>query len=70
MEVFDAVDAVGSIDGERDSVEALMANDAREALRMIRLSCRSQDPVQDGFGTDAALFQAVLLVKTGNDDNH
>jgi hypothetical protein len=39
VEVIDAVDAIGGIDRERNTVQAQIADDAREALRVVRLAC-------------------------------
>lgn len=42
VEVFDAVYLVGGIHCERDPIKGLAADDASEAVRVVRLACRSQ----------------------------
>ena len=60
VEAVDAVDAIGGVDGEGDAVEAQIALDAREALRVVRFAGGAQNPVQDRLAAHAALFQTVL----------
>jgi len=49
VKVFYAVDLVGGVDRERNSVQRLAADDADKAGRMVGLTRRTQDPVGDGF---------------------
>ena len=63
MEVLDAVDLVGGVHREGDSVQALLADQAGEAGGVVRLASRSQDPIQDWAGALAALLQGVGVVR-------
>lgn len=49
MKVRYAVDLIDSIDGEWNPIQASAADDAGEALRMVRLACGAEDSVQDRF---------------------
>lgn len=62
VEIFDAVDLVGRIDGERNSVEGFATYDAREALRMVGFSGGSEDAFENRLQTDGALFERVEIV--------
>ena len=62
MEILDAVDLVGRVHREGDPVQALLADQAGEAGGVVRFACCSQNPVQDGAGALAALFQGVCVV--------
>ena len=60
VEVVDAVDSIGGVDGERNAVQAEVANDAGETLRMVGFAGGAQNSIQDRFRADAAFLQAVL----------
>ena len=62
MEILDAVDLVRCVHREGDSVQALLADKAGEAGGVVRFACCSENPVQDGAGALAALFQGVCVV--------
>ena len=62
MEVLDAVDLVGGVHSEGDSVQTLLADQAGEAGGVVRFPCCSENPVQDGAGALAALLQGVGVV--------
>lgn len=62
MEVVDAVDPTGGVNGEGNAVQALAAHDTSEAGRMVGLASGAQDPVQDGLLTYATLLQCVQVV--------
>ena len=49
MEVINAVDAVGGVNREWNAIQTEVANNAGEALRMIRFSCGTQNAVEDGL---------------------
>lgn len=47
MKVINAMDAVGGIDREWNTIQTEVTNNACEALRMIRFSCGTQNAVED-----------------------
>ena len=62
MEILDAVNLVRRVHREGDSVQALLADKTGEAGGVVRFSCCSENPVQDGAGALAALLQGVGVV--------
>lgn len=64
MEVLDAVDLVGRVDGERNAVQAALAHHAGEAVGVVGLSCGPQDALHDGFSADGAGLQGILQART------
>jgi hypothetical protein len=60
VEVLDAVDAVGGVDGERDPVEAFAADHTAETLGVVGFARGAQDAIQDRLLTHATFFQGVL----------
>ena len=56
VEIVNAVDTIGGVDGERNAVQTEIAHDASETLWVIRFTRRSQDPVENRLRTHAALF--------------
>ena len=64
MEVLDAVDLVGGVDGERDAVQAAVAHHAGEAVGVVGLPCGPQDALHDGIAADGAGLQGILWTHT------
>lgn len=62
MEIFNAMDLIGSVDRERDAVQALPAHNASEALRMIRFSRRPENSLQNRLQAHRTLLQCVQVV--------
>lgn len=62
VEIFDAVNLVGGIDGERDSVERFATDYAGEALRMVRLTRGPENSLEDWLQTHGTLFQRIEVV--------
>ena len=60
MKIVDAVDTIGSVDGEGNTVQTEVAHDASETLRVVWFTRRSQDPIENRIRTHAALFQTIL----------
>ena len=79
MEVLNAVNLVGGVHSEGNPVQALLADHAREAGGVVRLSSgpekkvlvnhfflkmsKPQDAVEDGLGALAALLQGVRIAR-------
>ena len=59
MEALNAVNAVGSVDGEGDVIEHSVAHDAFEAMRVIRLARGPQNPLHDGLHTLATFLKDI-----------
>lgn len=68
MEVFDAVDVVGGVHGEGYPIQAAVTHHAGEAVRVVGLSCRTQDALHDGLAADVAGLQGVLWTNTQLDN--
>lgn len=64
METVDTVNLVVAINGKRDTIQTLAANNASEAVWMIRLACSSKNTIQDRFFAYRALFKCILKEKT------
>ena len=62
VEVLNAVDVVGSVHREGDTIQALCADNTGEAVGVVRLACGSQYPVQDWLETFTALLKKVQIV--------
>lgn len=62
VEIFDAVDAVGGVDRERNAVQAFAAYDACETRRMIRFARGTQNPVEDRLSAHRTFFESVQIV--------
>lgn len=62
MEIFDAVNLICGVNGERNSVKAFSANDTAKALRMIWLSSRPQDPLKNWLQANRTLFQRIQVI--------
>lgn len=62
MKIFDAVNPIGRVDGERDPVETLPADDAAETGGMVRFAGRPKDPIEDRFRTHRTLLEGVQIV--------
>lgn len=62
MKTLNTVYLVGGVDGERNAVEALSADDAGEAGRMVRFAGCSQYPVENRSSADAAFLQRIEVV--------
>ena len=60
VEVLNAVDEAASIHGERNPIQAAVANHTGKAMWMIGLPSGSQNPLHDGLGAHAALLQGIL----------
>lgn len=60
VEIFNAMDLIGGVHGERYAVQAFAAYYAAETLGMVRFASRSQYSVQDRVSAHAAFFQCVL----------
>lgn len=60
MEVLDAVDLVGRVNGERDAVQAAVAHHTGEAVGVVGLPCGPQDALHDGLAADGAGLQGIL----------
>lgn len=64
VEVFNAVDVVGSVHGKGNAVQTPMADHTGEALGMIGLPSRPQDTFHYGLTTYVAGLQGVLKSNT------
>lgn len=64
VEVFDAVDVVGSVHGERDAIKAALAHHTGEAVGVVGLPCGPQDSLHDGLTADVTGLQGVLQSQT------
>lgn len=62
VEALNAVYLIRGVHGERYTVQALSANDAGEARRMIRLAGGPQYSIQYRSDADATLLQSVEIV--------
>lgn len=60
VEIFDAMDVVGSVHGKRNAIQTPMADHTGEALGMIGLPSRPQDTLHYGLTTYVAGLQGVL----------
>lgn len=56
VEIINAVNTVGGINGERNAIQTEEANNAGETLRMIRFSSGTQDAIENRFGANAAFL--------------
>lgn len=56
MKIFDAVYLVGGIDCEGYSVQTFTANYAFETHGVVGFPSGTENPIEDWFRTDAALF--------------
>jgi len=61
VKIVDAVDTIGSVDGEGNTVQTEVAHDASETLRVVWFTRRSQDPIENRIRTHAALFQTIQV---------
>lgn len=58
--IGDTVHLVGEVHGERDAVQALVANDASEAAWVIGLPHRLEDLLQNQVTTNTAFLSCLL----------
>lgn len=71
MEVLDAVDLVGRVNGERDAVQAAVAHHTGEAVGVVGLPCGPQDALHDGLAADGAGLQGILQAQADtHTDSH
>ena len=62
VEVLNAVDVVGSVHSEGDTIQALGAHHTGEAVGMVGLASGSQYSVQDWLEAFTALFKKVQII--------
>lgn len=62
MKIFDAVILIGSINGERDTVQTFTAYNAAKAFWMVWFTVGTKDSLKNRLNTNRTLFKRIQII--------